>query len=212
MSLNRVLKVLETARLRQLYDILGADVERCIEGLRQELDNHGRLDDFWTRAEIRAFFAMVEATTHELRRIVCEAAERGLVELTVAERGALSDVAYDLNDRAVPSSKPRFIPIERHLRFVYRLYSRIFETETELPIGDSGWEAFKKTLAIRNRITHPKDPASLEVTVDEFEILNRATAWYVGCMKDLIDIAGRQLGSEVFLERLRRKFKAQPGV
>jgi hypothetical protein len=50
--------------------------------------------------------------------------------------------------------------------------------ELEIERDGSGWQAFRKAVAIRNRITHPREIRDLLITDAELEDVTRAYHWF----------------------------------
>ena len=160
------------------------DAQRCAEGL--EGFRTSSVEQFWARTFVRSFFALVEACTHELKVIVCEAASKGAIELSDAERSALSDESYDVDAKGRVVARPRFIPIERKIRLVHSMLHRLFGPELALPASDHRYAAFKTAITIRNRITHPKSVEETAITNSEIETILLAAAWYGDVQQSLI--------------------------
>ena len=67
--------------------------------------------------------------------------------------------------------------MERQLRFVYGLAARLFAI-SELPVSDHRYALFKRSVRIRNRITHPKDPSEINLSKDEVADVRAAILWF----------------------------------
>ena len=54
----------------------------------------------------------------------------------------------------------------------------------KLSVGDARWDYFQKSLAIRNRITHPKTPEDLHFKEEEFDYIVYGLQWFVENLRD----------------------------
>jgi hypothetical protein len=192
-------EILSTARIVQVNDVLGKDVRRCMDELRAGADDRRTIDQFWARTLLRIFHSHVEAITWEQRLIVRSAHAAGLMSLSEEEAGALAEVVFDLDDRARPVRRSRFTPTDRMVRFAFHLFARAYGLADRLDVSGPGWQKFLKTLTIRNRITHPKEPSALEITVQEGTQAMEALTWYFLAQGELINRCGAQLTNPAFV-------------
>ena len=176
-------------RLQRVTEILGEDVKRCF----QSLFVLGQVDQFWARTGVRTFFSWVEATTHEMKLLVIEAHSIGLSPLSEPELAVVSDTSWEMGPTGEPVARPRVISIDRLLRFVHVRVGRAYGLEVALPVSEHGWQAFKQVLAIRNRITHPKNPEALLLAHAEALALTTAAAWHSDQTASLLSAAAQQL-------------------
>lgn len=180
-----VTKFLQVRQLNETIDPLLDDMDRCASEV-MKAHQAGTIDQFWSRALIRAFFVVVEALTYQLRTMVQAAAAAGAFALSEHESAAMAEVAYDLNAQGRVVSRPRFIATERHLRFVFGLAMRMVGVDYTLPVSDVRFAHFKTALAVRNRLTHPKRPSDVAVTAAEIEATRAAILWYNETHQELV--------------------------
>jgi hypothetical protein len=86
---------------------------------------------------------------------------------------------YELDDSGDVPTKPQFQQLTRRLRFSFRSFARTYGIPFSLNVGSDGWRLFREAVDIRNRITHPKQPADLDVSDDDLEVCRKAHSWYV---------------------------------
>lgn len=184
---------LDLTRLRLVKDVLGADTQRCLESLAACSQSATGVDQFWVRASIRAFFAYLEALTFEMATVVRAAHRAGVLALSEGEAGALLESTWELDDTGRPQSRPRFVPLDRRVRFLFRLFSRAFGCPSEIPVNEVGWQFFRKSLRIRNRLTHPKGPSTLVVSAEDSLVFTSAVQWYFRLVSDLLQRVSERL-------------------
>lgn len=128
-----------------------------------------------SRDLIRTVFAAIEGAVWFYRNHIVGIA-KDLHKLTETQAAALQEVSYHVSMSGKISSQPRFVP----LASTFRLVTRIAETlnpklKIEFDTGD--WDGFQQAVAIRNRITHPKNQADLDLTAADIEIGMAAFYW-----------------------------------
>lgn len=158
--------------------ILISDLDRCMTAISASLDTSGQIDQFWARAAVRALFAFIEGSTFEMRRVLLKAQGDGVLELSLPEQALLAELTFDLDKAGRPQSRPKFLQIERNVRFIFALFARAAHSNFQLDVASEGWRCFIATVTVRNRITHPRDPQSLTITAEELKAAVRANSWY----------------------------------
>jgi len=98
----------------------------------------------------------------------------------------LDDYSYALSDTGVIERKNRCdYPLASHLAFTLRTLAEVVGHPIDFLSGND-WNAFKKSVGIRNRITHPKTSADIFVTDDEYVTLHEGINWAMtSCQKIL---------------------------
>jgi len=167
-------------------EILTADLQRCTDELNRALDTTGRIDQFWARAMVRTLFAYVEGSTFEMHRSLQQANDRGVIRLSLSEQAILAELTFDLDQAGRPKSRPKFLQIDRNIRFVFALYARAAHSAYQLDVSGEGWQSFLSTIQVRNRITHPRDPNALDLTIQEIQAAVHTSMWYSGEVRALM--------------------------
>ncbi len=166
-------------RWKCIAETLVADVVVCRDNLSRSSLANNKIDQFWARAFVRAFFAYVESSIYEMRLVVRAAADSGRVTLNVAERSLIDEESYELRENGKPEARPKFLKVERNLRFTLDLFQRVFGIVANVDFGGDGWLSFLTAVKIRHRITHPRDPNAIDLTLDEVATLVSAFGWYI---------------------------------
>ncbi len=173
-------------RWLQIAQVLVTDVVLCRDEFSRTSMESGRVNQFWARAFVRAFFAYVESSVFEMRLVVRDAADGGRITLTVAERSLIDEESYEIAANGKPEARTKFLKLERNFRFTSELFGRAFAIETGIEYGDGGWESFLGSLKIRHRITHPRDLAAIDLTLPEVQTVVSAFAWYIASTDRLL--------------------------
>ena len=132
---------------------------------------------FWRRNFIRVFFSVVEGYIFTMKRFALDAHDRGDVQFSLEELALLHELEFYL-DKGKPKGRQKFLKLEDNFRFAFLMLAKAVGSPFKLDVGNNRWESFKNTMQIRNRITHPKTCADLEVTNKEMTRVKEAWNWY----------------------------------
>ena len=171
-------EIRETLReLHEIMQILYLDFLTVADYLLKDPSN------FWLRAYVRAFFAIVEGTTFGIKQVAL-AAHKRKPYFADAEISLLEEVAYELNDRGEAKIKVKILDTLANVRFAFQAVIKVFGLETEIKYDDSGWQSFQEALKIRHQITHPKIASLLKISdADDgqgkkVDVIAEASQWY----------------------------------
>lgn len=145
------------------------------------------------RAYVRSVFAMIEGTLWVLKQTVLNApaASDGKKPFTLAEYALLSETTFHLKNNGEPTETPKFLRLPDNIRFTFAVISKYFGRELEVGVRTSSWQDFLASHAVRNRITHPKNPGEFEVTDAEILVCKRTTAWFYRLVLAVFDSFSR---------------------
>ncbi|MGG4095304.1 hypothetical protein [Paenibacillus lautus] len=128
------------------------------------------------RTYIRTAFAAVEASSYLLKQH-CINENNGEV-YSEAEIALLNDETYFLNNKAEASVRQNFLPVADNFKFAIKMYLKL-NPNKELELDTLGWDYFKKAIAIRNKIVHPKLLDDFVISDSELKIVEKAYVWVV---------------------------------
>ena len=72
-----------------------------------------------------------------------------------------------------------------NLQFAFHMYAKAMSLAYSLPKHENGWDKFKTSIMIRDRLTHPKVPLDLEVSKDNVVTVLTGFKWIQDCQKQL---------------------------
>jgi len=156
------------------------------------LENKPRIEDrqFILRAWTRALCAAVDAWSYLLKQWILSYDTEGVIKLDFGHKVIIDQHTYHLNDNGTIGVNWRTLNIVRHFKFTFNLYAKYINPGVK-PEFNAGWRSFKNMVDIRNRITHPKCAADLQLSkTDEEDIVNAAT-WWANQMWKLLDLGER---------------------
>src|SRR5262249_37351552 len=150
--------------LMEMVGTLHQDVCRASDDLEREDTPYRR------RASVRAVFASIEATVFKLKGYALQ--NRQKVDFSAADIALLKEESYSV-DNGKAQAQPKFIVLDKNFQFAVNMFSRALKPPFVLDKGKD-WEAFRRAIQVKNRITHPKSPAALEISDTEMEDMNTA--------------------------------------
>lgn len=158
-------------RFNQLFSELCHDAD---EALKIAKDTGNALS---RRAAFRTVFAAIEGITYLLKDQVLVLFPYRRKYYTDAEVALLREETYqlDMNGKAV--IRPRFLPMEENFKFALEMYIRGTPVPLEMNLNSDGWAAFKASLKIRHRVTHPRIPEDMKVSESDLSQLELAYRW-----------------------------------
>ena len=167
----------------ELSPIVAEDTKAIKHLLRRSTETAEPLTDhpdefsFLVRSLVRTFFAEIEAISFSLKEAALYLHKQGHLKLSLGEQILLEEVNYSLAKGKV-KERPYFNPFLESLQLRYRIFLRAFGVEDDLQVGDHRWVSFKKTLALRDAITHPKDIEEFVPSKQAMKHLISAIAWF----------------------------------
>lgn len=99
--------------------------------------------------------------------------------LDASERMFLKEETYELRESGEVVPRALFIPMLRNIRFAFSTFANAQGLAFRLPVSDSHWLKLRTAIAVRNRLTHPKQPLDVQVSEDEYQTVRDANIWLV---------------------------------
>lgn len=124
---------------------------------------------------IRALFTAIEGMVWTYREHVVGVA-KSCDTLTFEEELAFSEVSYSVTSQGKIVELARFVPLLAMFRLTTKLAERL-DQNLIVRFDDTGWEALRRTVEIRNRITHPKSEADLEISEPDLSTCRVGFDW-----------------------------------
>lgn len=133
---------------------------------------------------IRTAFAAIEGLVWIFREEVIDAAE-STYGLEDDEKAIFEERQLSITEQGKISAQSRFISLASTIRLVARIASRINEAD-DVDFSGRDWDRFRKAIAVRNRITHPKSVGDLHVTEDDVDQVTNALFWFLERHTDVL--------------------------
>ncbi len=175
------------------------DVWAIIGPLQRDCEQAGKnLQDndtpFNRRTYVRTVFASIEAVIYVLKQDALQYRQPG--RFSDGEIAMLEEKTYTL-DKGQVKTQTKFLPLDENFLFAIDVVSKVLKSPFKLDNKGKEWQAFKKTIDVRNRITHPKQPELLDIDDEEIEAVGMAYRLVVGSIIDSIVEAHKLLRREV---------------
>jgi hypothetical protein len=164
--------------LVDMIEELSKDVDRAYAMMSATREQPDR------RTFVRAVLVAIEAATFLMKHQCLARDERDPGLYTFEELSVLREETYSIDHRGQVSTQPKFLPTNANFRFALNLFMRPGDKDFQLDAGGKGWDAFKKALQIRHRLTHPKSFESLQIDDEEVETVIDAYAWFCRVLAD----------------------------
>ena len=141
--------------------------------------------EFAARTFVRTMSAEFEARLFQLQRLLLFTDQYEGNDLTIQEQIILRGEAPYIKGNGMAGTAARYHPFTDNIIFTLRLAQRVFGPHVKCDTKDPRWIDVKKFIAIRNRITHPKQISDLDILESEGESLNRAQDWLREAFKSI---------------------------
>lgn len=196
-------QILEVLRFpdRKNIDLLLADHKQCEALLKADIESQ-----FLRRTYCRSAFAVIEGCIHLVKSATYNfnAGLVAFVDLLAAygvklKAPIFSDVV-PLGEAALlcernPEVKSngdirqgvRFLDFERNFRFTFVMATRVFKVSCLPDYSKPDWRGLLDAVEVRNRITHPKADASLDISDEELAKIAGALQWTLDRSTDALN-------------------------
>ncbi len=183
---------------QEVIETLGDDFHRChrefldaLEAESPDDDGSVAIDPYCARQMVRAFFAYVEAVVLSVKASSAAHCMDHGIPITPQERFLAVDIAHVLDEKGELVEQPARLNLARNVHFAFTLAARADGRGRRFDPGLQWWSCFKKSIKVRDRLTHPKLPGDLDIAADE-----------------IIDLLKAKEGFEKVVLSYRRKHKA----
>jgi hypothetical protein len=150
-----------------LIELTTDDLQKCLD-----ISNTYPGDLFWQRLVVRSTFSIIDSACYKLKELSYCIAKHYHFELSEYDQEML--IGYKINDEGI--IKTGHPPCAKNVKFTLEIASRIFNSNPI--VFDKNWDAFLKTIRIRNRLTHPKSVSDLSISQEEYAIASDAFSWF----------------------------------
>ncbi len=134
---------------------------------------------------IRTLFAAVEGIVWQFRENIRGAAE-DLGELSPQLAMALTETSYSVGENGKLIEQQRFIPLPTMIRLVTNVAKELAPA-LEIEINGEGWGDLKRTIVIRNRVTHPKGISDLNISSDDTKAAWSGLFWLLSYVERVME-------------------------
>lgn len=159
----------------ELINTLNEDVDHCWALVIKAIDEGERTEDgclladteFGSRQFIRAVFAYLEAATFSMKMWAVDQLMES-DDIDDAERILAFESKFDLDDKGRVVESNAKIGLSKNIKFAFVLLDRVHGREKDtLDTSEKWWAWLQSSIKVRDRLTHPKLPHDIDVTIPE---------------------------------------------
>ncbi len=159
----------------EVIDALGSDIDRCHQELISsidtgEVDSSGNVSadyEYHARQLIRAIMAFIEAVTFSMKVKAANHCIRLKRDISPAEGYLAVDMEHVLSEKGEVVERPAHIRLADNIRFAFALQQKAHAIECTFDPSTEWWSCLKKSIRVRDRLTHPKLPGDVDVSGEE---------------------------------------------
>lgn len=138
----------------------------------------------WRRLYVRAAFASMEGLAFFLKQHalnnrmieVYDSFKTPTPDLPIRDLSLLLDEHYTLDDKGTPQTRKAKLPTVPNLLFALAAFAKAVGSPHK-PNASEGKSVLAVASAVRDAITHPRDPTALNVTEEDVAAVRRAFNW-----------------------------------
>ncbi|WNM58032.1 hypothetical protein [Candidatus Nitrospira allomarina] len=165
------------------------------------------------RTAVRAAFAYMDGLIFITKTLVLVGAAQSDHAFSNAELALLREETYSLNSKGESYAQTKFLRLEDNFRFTLSMILKSANKPFNLDLNDGNWEKFKRSLQLRHRLTHPRQPIDLQVVSSEFEDLKTTLDWVSGhLMRGLAEATLVLFNKKEDLEARLKKLRQELGA
>ena len=139
-----------------------------MDAIEAQKDDEDGIDyEFEARQLIRAIFAFIEGLTFSIKiRAAYHGMRRG-AGISDPERYFAGEISHALDEKGEIVERPAMINLSRNIRFAFALYEKAFNIPKQFDASAEWWSRLQRSIKVRDRLTHPRMPADVDVSIDE---------------------------------------------
>ncbi len=173
------------SELSALYLGLKSDVEKSKKSLSDSSSG------FADRVYVKTVFSLVEGVTFRVRQYMISAADAGIYTIDHPSLNFLSETTYKINSQGKIKEKEEYLSFLPGFKFTFKTFAACLEMNefAERAFSDNGFNQFKLSVDVRNRLTHPRRTQEMMVSRSECEMVQTAEQWFHSLALPLIEAA-----------------------
>jgi hypothetical protein len=171
--------------LRRIYDTLGSDIMRIIGKSK-------KLPQFKRRAFVRAFCSLVEFDIYNRKQRALYLYNHGFHCFNISEIVLLLEIQPEVDNKGRVKERPKYIRVVDNYLFAISMFCKVTGIVFQLPFDRPGWSAFKDTIELRNKITHPRSEKDIAISDEQLGMAVLAYKWFMDNYKHIVTLVDQQ--------------------
>jgi hypothetical protein len=173
----------------ELLNLLNADVSKHAKDCLLMPQQENAEIQSSRRNYVRACFASIEANVFSLKRLALLFPET----LQVEDQAFCNEVDSDLDSNGDIRNRKKKLSFMPNLRYAFDVFSRAYQLSERPDYGNSTFGLLQNSIAMRDRLTHPKNTGDLNVASDEMIRLAQGYSWFLAEMHRLVSLGMEKL-------------------
>ena len=128
------------------------------------------------RLLVRSVFTFVESLSYLLKIQALHLLSPD--QVSFGDRLVAQEEAFELGDDGVVKQRAGKLRTISNIRFAFKFYAKAYENDFELDVASRGWQCLRRSLKVRDRLTHPKKLSDLLVADDEYTDSVKTFIWF----------------------------------
>lgn len=153
--------------------------------IRKNLDNDP--SEFWSRTFIKTTVSLIEAEIFILKQQILHYCRENKIQLSPELLLFLSNKKYEISNNGQIKERLLQVRLKDDIRFVFWQVLSIKGHKLQKGFEDPGWSKVISTIAVRNRLTHPKSVDDMNVSKQEVNDCKLAFNWCISNFVHFLD-------------------------
>ena len=162
----------------EVSNLLYKDIENLLDTYQEDWSSQPL-----RRMFVRSCWVLIEGDIYCMKRFTLRACELGGKILSADEHTFLSEVQMVADENGIVRQRDVHKGSLENLKGTLKIATSKFELGWTPDFGNQGWEQLRRSLDLRDRITHPKAAAELVILDDELNKHHSGFAWYLETIK-----------------------------
>jgi hypothetical protein len=150
---------------------------------------------------VRSVFASLEGLIYRVKQVAHSANGHFGIELTLGETLMLLEEAYSVQSNGSVSQTGARIPFLSNVRLAFLSLAKVTNITYALPTGEAGWQRLRTAVSVRDRLTHPKRAADLQVSHAEREAVKEGHNYFTTQLIKCLVLIKDKIAAELALEQ-----------
>ncbi|BBL56539.1 hypothetical protein [Methylomonas koyamae] len=166
---------------KKLADLLRKD----FKFITKNLDNDP--SEFWSRTFIKTTVSLIEAEIFLLKQEILHYCGNNQIQLSPELLLFLNNKKYEINSSGQITERLLQVRVTDDIRFVFGQILSIKGHKPQKDFEDAGWSKVISTIAVRNRLTHPKSVDDMNISKQEVNDCKLAFNWCISNVVHYLD-------------------------
>ncbi|WP_372385159.1 hypothetical protein AB8613_23495 [Vibrio sp. BS-M-Sm-2] len=135
---------------------------------------------FNRRQYVRVAFAAFESSLYQYKKMYLELQSLDeFCSFSREEIAYLKDKEIRLGESGKFEEKNARIPLKPNVKCFIELTKKLFGNQIDPMKDQYGWQSFIRSIEVRNKLMHPKEPKEFEVTDEQLSDIKSAFKWFI---------------------------------